>query len=167
MKLTKIISAAVLTLCASFAENLPPERSGEVHDFTVRAKAKLSASDTTDTGNSEVFRNVVIAAGTTVSLDSTLDYSSASTVAITVQCITCTTASTALGALSLTLQARWLVPNADFYVATENKSATAFLYWDAGGALFNVYGSLFRLSLQNKGSQTISIQQVTLLRRSQ
>ena len=114
-----------------------------------------------------MFRNVVIAAGTTVSLDSTLDYSSVSTVAVAVQCITCTSAATALGASSLTLQARWLVSGADFYVATGNKSATTFPYWDAGGAVFNVYGSHFRLSLQNKGSQTISIQQVTLFRPSQ
>jgi hypothetical protein len=49
----------------------------------------------------------------------------------------------------------------------ENKAATTFPYWDAGAALFNTYGSQFRLILQNTGTQTVAIQQVTLFRRSQ
>ena len=96
-----------------------------------------------------------------------MDYSSAITVAVTVECTICTSATTSLGTTGLTLQVGWLVPDANSYVATENKAATAFPYWDSGGAIFNGYGSQFRLNLQNKGSQTISLQQTTIFRRSQ
>ena len=100
-------------------------------------------------------------------LDSTMDYSAVGSVAVTVQCTICTTAATSLATGGLVLQAWWLVPPADSYVVTENKAATAFSYWDAGGAIFNVYGPQFRLILQNKGKQTIGIQQITIFRRSQ
>jgi hypothetical protein len=96
-----------------------------------------------------------------------MDYSAANTVAVTVECTICTTATTSLASSGLVLQAGWLVPNATAYVVAENKAATAFLYTDAGSALFNVYGTQFRLILQNKGSVSIAIQQVTLFRRGQ
>lgn len=58
-----------------------------------------------------------------------------------------------------------MVPNAASFVATENKAATAFPYWDAGGAIFNAYGPQFSQALQNKGSQSIALAQVTIFRR--
>jgi hypothetical protein len=166
MKITTIVTATLLTSCLacfSLAEDRsgPSEKSAESHDLAVSAARKPVARDVAATGGSEVFQNVVIQAGKNVAIDSTLDYSSASTVAVTVQCTTCTSAAASLGSLGLVLQARWLVLNADSFVATESKAGTAFAYWDAGGAVFNVYGSQFRLVLQNKGSYAITLQQVT------
>jgi hypothetical protein len=143
------------------------EKSADAYDLTVTATAKSPRNAVVATENSEVFQSIVVAPGKRVSLDSTLDYSSVNTVAVTIQCIVCTSAVTSLGTSGLVLQALWLVPNAELYVATENKAATAFPYWDAGGAVFNVYGSQFRLTLQNKGTETITIQQLTMFRRSQ
>ena len=140
------------------------QKSAEAYDLALAPKS--SASIVSASGNSEVFQSVSIAPGKTVSIDSTMDYSSANTVAVTVQCIVCTSTATSLGTSGLVLQARWTVPNAQLYVATENKAATAFPYWDAGGAVFNVYGAQFRLTLQNQGSQTIALQQITLFRRN-
>jgi hypothetical protein len=114
-----------------------------------------------------VFNDLVIAAGKSVFVDSSLDYSAAGVVAVTLQCGVCTSATTSLGASGLVIQARWIVPDAATYVATETKTAAGFPYWDAGGVLFNVYGTGLRISLQNKGSQTVAIQQMTVFRRSQ
>jgi len=182
MKITKIGTASLFTscfICLSLAEDraeprsakephsIAAGRSAETYDLAVSATTKASRSGVAATGTSEVFQNIVIAPGKNVSQDSTLDYSSASTVAVAVQCSVCSTASASLGTSGLVLQARWTVPNAGSYVATENMAATGFPYWDAGGAVFNVYGSTFRLILQNQGSQTIAIQQITVFRRSQ
>ena len=113
----------------------------------------------------EVHKNVAVAAGKTVVIDSTLDYSSAASVAVSVYCGNCTTASTALSSLPLVLQAFWSVPDAASYIATDSKSA--FLYYDSGAALFQVYGSQFRLALQNKGSSNLTLNQLVLFRRAQ
>jgi len=181
MNIRRIVTATLLSscfVCFSRAEDRPgsganverqsvaTEKSAEMHDLAVSATAKPLASTAAATVNSEVFRSIVVQAGSSVSLDSTLDYSSVSTVAVTVLCAVCTTAATSLGSLGLVLQARWLVLSADSYVATENRAATAFAYWDVGAAVFNVYGSQFRLTLQNKGTQSIAIQQLTIFHRS-
>jgi len=138
-----------------------------VYDLAVRPIARATGTAADNTAISEVFEDVVIAAGKTVSLSSALDYSSANTVAVTVLCIICSSAATALGTAGLVLQARWTVPDAQSFVTAESKAATAFTYSDSGGAVFNVYGPQFRLALQNKGTQTIALQQVTIFRRRQ
>ncbi len=117
--------------------------------------------------NSEVFLSVVIGAGQTVSLDSTLDYTSAGTVAVAVECSACATGATSLGSAGLTLNAAWLVSNASAYMFTENESGSGLTWWDGGGAVFNVYGSQFRLVIQNGGSQGILLDQVTVFLRNQ
>ena len=132
-----------------------------------------AATTTTPTGlvatntNSEVFANTVVGPGQKYSLESTLDYTAAATVAVTVQCVACTTAATSLATLGLSLEARWSVPGANLSVAAEGKSGTAFPYWDAAGVIFNVYGSQFRLLLQNQGTKSITIDQITFFLHSQ
>jgi hypothetical protein len=165
MKITLVLIASSLA-ALSLAQDRPvAEKSAQTADL-VTAPA-LSRKDAVNTGTSEVFQNLVIAAGKSMALDSSLDYSSAATVAISVLCIICTSGATSLGNSGLVLQAAWTVPDAGSYVTTENKTATAFPYTDAGGAVFNIYGPQFRLVLQNKGAQTIALQQVTIFRRSQ
>jgi hypothetical protein len=169
MNIIRTATAALLAICFAglcLAQGrIATERSAETYAAAVSTKA--TANTTTATGNSEVFQNILIAAGKTYPITSTLDYTTASTVAITVECSICTTAATSLGSSGLILQAAWAVPNAVGYVVAENKAATAFAYTDAGSALFNVYGSEFRLILQNSGTQTISIQQITFFQRGQ
>jgi hypothetical protein len=169
MHIFKIATAALLALCSlrlSVAQDrVATERSAEA--YAVAAPARPAATAATATGNSEVFQNIVIAAGKSVSISSTLDYSAASSVAVTLQCITCTTLATSLTGSGLVLQASWSVPNAGSFAVAENKAAATFPYWDGGAALFNTYGSQFRLILQNTGSGTIAIQQVTLFRHGQ
>ncbi len=166
MKITLVLIASSLA-ALSLAQDRPvAEKSAQTADL-VTAPAPPARKDAVNTGTSEVFQNLVIAAGKSMALDSSLDYSSAATVAISVLCIICTSGATSLGNSGLVLQAAWTVPDAGSYVTTENKTATAFPYTDAGGAVFNIYGPQFRLVLQNKGAQTIALQQVTIFRRSQ
>lgn len=168
MNLIRISTIAVVGICSVsvlFAQDGLQARASANSGAT-----KASAKDTTSAapaGNSEVFQNILIDAGQSIPIDSTLDYSSAATVAVTIYCTVCSTGATSLGNSGLVLQATWLVANAATYVATETKSATTFPYWDAGGGLFTVYGSQFRLNLQNKGSQPIAVQQLTIFRRNQ
>jgi len=173
MNIIRNFVAALLTpclVCVSMAEDRPSrvtEKSAEVYDLAVRPIARATGTAADNNAISEVFEDVVIAAGKTVSLSSALDYSSANTVAVTVLCIICSSAATALGTAGLVLQARWTVPDSQLFVTAESKAATAFTYSDSGGAVFNVYGPQFRLALQNKGTQTIALQQVTIFRRRQ
>ncbi len=180
MNPNRIGRAALFALCIgclAFAQPQPEPRSvvdrqssasgtfAALHVRAASATPKESGSVPIASHNSEVYEGIFIDAGKTVSLDSRLDYSSATTVAVGLMCIVCDSAATSIEASGLVLVARWAVPDAELYVTTENKATTAFLYWDSGGVIFNVYGSQFRLSLQNKGREPIAIEQITLLRR--
>lgn len=178
---SKTRAAAILAVCLAgpcFAADESGNRAGSqpqaaataasgTTPLVKRVAAGASAAPVAVNSNSEVFVSVVVEAGQTYSLESTLDYSSAATVAVAVECLACSTSNMSLGPLGLVLQARWAVPGASLWVATESKAGTAFAYWDAGAALFNVYGSLFQLVLQNKGNQTITLDQVTFFLHSQ
>jgi len=131
----------------------------------LRTRLKPADSTSTATGNSEVFQDVVIPVGKNVVLQSGLDYSSSSTVAVAVLCTACTTKTTAMNALGLVLEARWQPLNATTDIATQN--ASNFVYFDEGGAIFNVYAEQFNLELQNEGTATITLDQVTIFRRAQ
>lgn len=181
MHSTQTVAAAVLTVCfatACLAGGKPGEESAVQQPKTATSRSgdaslakKMAAASTSSptavNSNSEVFQNIVVTAGASYPIDSTLDYTSAATVAITLECEACDSAKAALGASGLTLEARWSVPGATLLVAAESVPATNFFYWDAGSALFDVYGSQFRLVLQNKGTASITIDQIVLFQRSQ
>jgi hypothetical protein len=63
------------------------------------------------------------------------------------------------------MQAYWSVPEADQYVVAEAKTGKSLLYTNSGGAIFQVYGSQFRLILKNDGDTTMKIQQVIVFSR--
>jgi hypothetical protein len=127
-------------------------------------KARPKSADTTTTltaaGTSEVYPDVVIPPGKNVIIQSTQNYSSSSTVAVAVLCTACTTATTSMATLGLVLEARWQSLTSTTDIATANTST--FTYLDAGGAVFSVYAELFNLELQNKGTSTITLDQVTI-----
>jgi hypothetical protein len=167
MKIMSIGLALLLLPGLSMAQSRPVmEKSAESSGPLVRPTPRTTARDAASVAISEVFEDLVIAAGKSITLDSGLDYSSSDSVAVSVLCIICSTASTSLGNSGLVLQARWTVADANSYVATENRAATTFPYSDSGGAVFNVFGPQFRLVLQNRGTQTIAIQQVTIFHRN-
>ncbi len=164
------MKAILLTLCltSSLLAEAPSKKSGDAIDLKKNASQKLATDAPVAPVRSEVFTDIVIAPGKSFPIDSTMDYSSSNgLVAITILCSVCTTAATSLGNSGLILQALWSVPDAGSYAAVEIKPASSFPYWDAGGALFDVHGSQFRLTLQNRGTQAVTIQQVTIFRPGQ
>lgn len=136
------------------------EKSNAANVYVWKARPKADSSTSTPAGAAEVYQDVVIAAGKNVVIQSTSDYSSSSTVAVAVLCTACTTATTSMAALGLVLEARWQ----GMYVATDiaTASTATFAYQDAGGAIFSVFGELFNLELQNKGTSTITLDQVMI-----
>src|ERR1035438_3121426 len=137
MTITTIGTTALLACCfvhLSLAEDRPDprlveppamatEKSAASYDRAVATPAKSADGTSVTTGNSEVFQSILIAAGKTYTINSTMDYSAAGTVAITLECIICSTAATSLGNSGLVLQASWTVPTAGAYVVAENKVA--------------------------------------------
>ncbi len=136
------------------------EKSTASNVYVWKARPKAAASTSTAAGAAEVYQDVVIAPGRNVVIQSTADYSSSSTVAVAVLCTACTTATTSLTALGLVLEARWQGMYVTTDIATANTAT--FAYQDAGGAIFNVFAELFNLELQNKGTSTITLDQVTI-----
>jgi hypothetical protein len=179
MKTLAACTAVLLAFCSiatSFAadergagteknQGAATERSTGANPYVLRARSKSSASTSTAPGTSEVYQDVVIPAGKNVIIQSSVDYSSSSTVAVTVLCTACTAATTSMAALGLVLEARWQGLNATTDIATAN--AGTFAYLDAGGAIFSVYAELFNLELQNKGTSTITLDQVTIFSPAQ
>src|SRR4051795_2939620 len=119
-----VLSFALVLSAAEDRRTNATEKSTETYDASPRVAMKSPLKPATAASSSEIFKDVVIAAGKNVAIDSTLDYSSASVVAITVQCDGCGTAATALGSTGLVLQARWLATDAESYVATDFRAAT-------------------------------------------
>lgn len=140
------------------------EKSTGSNAYVFRMRSRPADSTSTTPTNSEVYLDVVIAAGKNVVIQSSLDFSSSSTAAVAVLCDACISQSTSLATMGLVLEARWLPLNASVDVATQ--SAGTFAYWDAGGAVFNVFAEQFNLELQNKGTTAITLDQVTIFRRA-
>ena len=141
------------------------EQSTGANTYVLKSRVKAADSTSTAATNSEVFQDVIIPAGKNVVLQSSLDYSSASTVAVAILCTACTSSTASTTALGLVLEARWQALNASSDIATQN--ANIFAYTDAGGAVFNVFAEQFNLELQNKGTATITLDQVTIFRPAQ
>lgn len=140
------------------------EKSTGSNAYVFKMRSRPSDSTATTPLNSEVYLDVVIPAGKNVLIQSSLDYSSSSTVAVAVLCNACVSQTNSLGKMGLVLEARWLPLNASVDIATEN--ASAFAYLDAGGAVFNVFAEQFDLEIQNKGTTAITLDQVTIFRRA-
>ena len=157
MKLLWLWIALVLPVVAA-------EKSAETHLLRKTPNAALTADNVSAAGNYEVFKNVVVAAGKSVPLDSKLDYTPATGVSISVYCDTCGSEATSLS--GLLMHAYWSVSEAPYYTAIDAALGSAFPYWDAGGIVFAVYGTQFRIMLQNTGDKDLKISQVVVWRRT-
>lgn len=138
----------------------PAQSSTPGNTVVVKARPTPKGTPAITNASSEVYLDVAIPVGQNVVIQSGLDFSSASTVAVSVRCTACTTTTTSMNALGLVLEARWQPLNATTDIATQN--ASTFAYTDAGGVIFNVYAEQFNLELQNKGTATITLDQVTI-----
>jgi hypothetical protein len=143
---------------------LPAENNAEPFFGPPKSsKAKLRSSETTSgTPAWEVHTNITIQPGKAYAVDSDLDFSAASSVAVTLRAAT----SSAADLASVTLVSYWSVPDAGHYNPAEAMHGAEFLYSNAGGVLFQSFGSQFRLILRNDTDRTISIQELVLFCRS-
>lgn len=150
-------SAVLFALCLAYPAFAQKKIAEPGVDTAKHAKpAKTAAKAAVSYSNWEVYRNITIPAGESVSLDSGIDFSSADQVGVTVR-------SVSGGDLTdLLVQGYWSVPEADFYNVAEVISGSSFPYLNVGGASFHVYGSQFRLIVRNDGISDITLQQITV-----
>lgn len=118
---------------------------------------RRSAADNPTTG--ELFQNVTVEPSKPTVLDSALDYSKLDKVAVSL------TSDTDL--TSLVIQAQWSFPEAEHWAIVETKSGKTFPFTNTGGAVFQTYGSQFRIVLRTSGDATVKIQQITVFCRTQ
>jgi hypothetical protein len=163
--LASLLAAQEKSQSAASEKSAGPSTGSNDIVWKARPKPADSTATLTAAGASEVYQDVVIPPGKNVIIQSTQNYASSSTVAVAVLCTACTTATTAMAALGLVLEARWQPLNGTTDIATAN--AGTFAYLDAGGAVFSVYAELFNLELQNKGTSTITLDQVTIFSPAQ
>jgi hypothetical protein len=114
--------------------------------------------------NWELYKDLIIPAGKSLSLPSKIDFSFASAAAVTVRCTGCDTL--ALSLEPITLQAFWSVPGAEMDAVAEAKSGGSFPYFDSGGVAFQVYGPQLRLVVRNRSKQDFMVHQLTIFRRA-
>jgi hypothetical protein len=139
------------------------EDAGQFEESSKTSRPVKAAEETEAPAAFEIHRNIVIAAGKSVVLESELDFSSSDKVMVTFRCTTCDSQSNSMA--NMQASAAWSVPRADSFSATEMKAGSTFPYFDSGGVVFQVYGPQFRLILRNKGAQAMIVQQVTVFRR--
>ncbi|SRR5258708_4924578 len=151
------VTAALTTLLvpAGFAQRQSRKTGENVSHATKRSASKSAKPRDMPNGSFEVFSNVTIGPGQSAALDSGLDYSNVDLVRVSVR-----SANTDLG--SVQFEAYWSVPDAEFYDVTQAADGSTFVYGNAGGAQFLVYGNQFRLVLTNTGSSTVNLLQVML-----
>jgi hypothetical protein len=108
----------------------------------------------------DVLKSITIAPGQSWQYDSTINFAGADRVAVTYR------APSSVDLSKMYSYAFWAVPEADWLVAPEVGGGANLLYTNTGGEFFNVYGSQFRLVLENRGNSTITLTQVLVYIRS-
>jgi hypothetical protein len=154
----KLFAAAALVsllVPAGFAQRQGRKTVENPSDAAKTPAGKTAKPRDMPNGSFEAFINVAIGPGQSIEIDSGLDYTYAGTVRISVR-------SAAMDLGSLQFQAYWSVPDVDYYNATDFVDGSSFIYPNAGGMQFLVYGSQFRLVVTNSGSSTVSLTQVLL-----
>ena len=102
--------------------------------------------------------NLTIPAGGYLDLDPAMDFSYTDSVRVTVRCSNGSLADVVLGAY-------WSVPLAPLFNVADVVKGDIFPYRNVGGAIFNTYGSQFRLRIINNGVTGITLSQVLMFAR--
>jgi hypothetical protein len=173
-----IIAALVLGSLAigSFAQRGRPAQSAAVakvdDDETAalrmskalpsKAKAEANASATPRSysyADWEVWRDVTIAPGESVNLDSGISFTTADTARVSIR-------SRNADLREIVMNAYWAMPQAEFFNVAEIVTGDTFPYRNVGGATFTTYGNQFRLRLTNTGTSTMYLAQVVVFART-
>lgn len=153
--LIRILIAVALSAVVAPAR----EHSADTEKSALTSKVKLRADADPSPTTGELFQNVTVEPSKPTVLDSALDYSKFDKVAMSL------TSDTDL--TSLVVQAQWSFPEAEHWAIVETKSGKTFPFTNTGGAVFQTYGSQFRIVLRTSGDAPVKIQQITLFCRTQ
>lgn len=163
--LSKVLVCACLALPA-LAQRAKVEKVSEPEHMQMRKStpgttaAKPSAASLSYS-TWEVYKFFNIGPGQAVNLDSGIDFYASDLVSVTIRA-----ASGSVDLTDLEVLAYWSFPDADYWSVAETSHGLDFPFTNVGGAVFNVYGSQFRLRLVNNGTSTLSLAQVTIRCRS-
>jgi hypothetical protein len=154
------LCVATLAVCLA----IPGLAQGERHRPAV-ASAKTARPAATlkpavSTVNWEVYKNLTIAPGQFVTIESAVDFTGSDRAAVSYV----NPNGDDLGGLGI--EASWAVSGSDFWASTDKDSGGNFAFTNSGGSLFPVFGTDLRLVITNGGKSTVSIQQVTIYARS-
>jgi hypothetical protein len=177
MKQFLVLSSVLAASCvAGFPQSHVDSREGEFKTIpglkhagirsTPSAKlraAEVNAGSTCDDSPQsysrwEWWNSVTINPGQAVYLDSSINYTSSDSVRVTVR-------SDASDLSKLVTVAYWSVSDLDFYNASEVGFGSDSYFLNTSGSIFAVFGSEFRLGLQNSGTTPIKLNSVLLITR--
>lgn len=162
--------AAILSAVAlgAFAQSGRPTRFGADEESVAlrstadpvlrsntRSKAAAASPRAAGASDWELWRNLTIGPGQSITLHSDMDFSTAGTARISMR-------SRNNDLPDVRLDAYWSVPQAEFFNVAEVASGSDFPYRNVGGATFTTYGSQFRLRVTNTGSTNIFLSQVII-----
>lgn len=122
---------------------------------STRSKGAAASPRATGSSDWELWRNLTIGPGQSVTLHSDLDFSTAGTARVSFR-------SRNNDLPDLRMDAYWAVPQAEFFNVAEVVTGQNFPYRNVGGVTFTTYGSQFRLRLTNTGGTTIFLSQIII-----
>jgi len=116
-----------------------------------RVKASTTGANATNSANWESWRDLSIPAGQSITLDSSIDYS-------TFTALTFSFRSANKDAQNIVISTFWSVPDAGFVNSLDVVTGDAFYYSNTGGSTFSIGGTQLRLILSNAGTSTMNLQ---------
>jgi hypothetical protein len=120
-----------------------------------RPEAKPRDTNLTSLSAYEVFTNVTVAPGQSVTLTSQQDWTGADRISIAVQC----PSSTSLAKVGIGVA--WSIPIANYFALTDVILGSNFTLPYTGGGTSPAYGNQLQLVMVNTGSTTVSCNQLT------
>lgn len=161
-----LAAAAVLAVLASagFAQTAAddaPEAEKPSKGVYLKAQARVKSAEPRSSysyGDWEVWRDITIAPGQSVNLESDMSFVATDTARVTIR-------SRNSDLPNIVMNAYWAVPQALYWSVADVVIGERLAYTNVGGAVFNTYGSQFRLRLTNTGSATMYLSQVVIFTR--
>ena len=154
------IGVAALVACLGIPGLAQEGRRGPAVAGLTAVRPAATLKPAVSTANWEVYKNLTIAAGQYVTIQSAIDFTGSDRVAVSY------VNPNGQDLTGLGIEASWAVSGSDFWASTDRDSGGNFAFSNSGGSIFPVFGSQLRLLIVNNSGATITIQQVMLYARS-
>ncbi|MDQ6678700.1 MAG: hypothetical protein M3Z09_15570 [Acidobacteriota bacterium] len=120
-----------------------------------KAKPSVTGANASNSASWESWRDLSIPAGQSLTLDSSLDYSSFAALTFTFR-------SANKDAQNIAISTFWSVPDAGFMNSLDVVTGDVFYYSNTGGSPLSIGGTTLRLILTNTGTATMNLQSAFL-----